>query len=114
MYMPTPTMVRFSLSASSYSTVLRHLKKQDIDERVRFYGFVECDKISTFLREFVGEDEVIDMNSYRYILENINDCLKNHAKNYKDTKSLKYFRPLFELRDELEFITSISWGVVGR
>jgi hypothetical protein len=90
----------------SYSRVLKRLSKNKINEYLSFYGFVECAKMSIFLSEVV--DDFIDMASYRYLLANLNECLKTHAHGYNDDASLMYFRPLYQLRDEIEYITSIS------
>lgn len=93
-------------NSNSYSVVLKRLSKDRINEYLSFYGFVECAKMSRFLTEMV--DDFIDMASYRYILANLDDCIKTHAYGYNDSESLKYFRPLYQLRDEIEYITSIS------
>lgn len=89
-----------------YSIIRQRLTKRDITECLRFYGFVECAKMSNFLSVVVDDD--IDIPSYRYLLACLNDCLHTHARAYKDEASLKYFRPLFKLRDEIDFITSIN------
>jgi hypothetical protein len=103
MHVQTPGKVT---TRESYSVVLQRLNKYDIKERLCFYGFIECAKMSRFLTEFV--DEEIDMPSFRYLLASLTDCLETHAKGYNDAESLKYFRPLFQLRDEIEFVMSIS------
>lgn len=95
-----------STKKDTYSIIRQRLTKRDITDCLSFYGFVECARMSTFLSEVVDGD--IDIPSYRYLLACLNNCLHTHARGYNDEASLKYFRPLFNLRDEIEFITSIA------
>lgn len=90
----------------SYSLIRQRLTRRNIIKCLRFYGFVECAKISIFLSEVVEDD--IDIPAYRYLLACLNECLHNHAQGYSDEASLKYFRPLLKLRDEIDFVTSIA------
>lgn len=89
-----------------YPNLCQRLTKRYINERLSFYGFMECAKMSRFL-EVVVEDD-IDTPSYRYLLACLNDCLQTHASGYKEDKSFTYFMPLVRLRDEIELLTLVS------
>ena len=91
---------------SSYATIRQRLNKQYITECLSFYGFVECSRMLTFLSVVVND--AIDIPAYKFILACLNECLDTHASRYNDESSLKYFYPLFKLRSEIDFITSIA------
>jgi len=75
---------------------------------LQFYGFVECAKMVRFLTLVVDSD-VIDTPSFKYLLAVLNECIDRHAKGYTDKNSLTYFDDLVKLRNEIEYITSISY-----
>ncbi len=91
----------------SYTSVLAGLSRKKMIGKIQFYGFIECARMLRFLSTVV-ESEVIDIPSLKYLLANLNECIEKHAKGYTDANTLSYFRSLFELRDEIEFIASIS------
>lgn len=91
----------------SYSKILNELTKENLTKTIQFYGFLECAKILRFLSIMV-EGETVDMPSLKYILSNINECIDKHARDYRDEVHLKYFNSLFELRNKIEYVTSIS------
>ncbi|EQA1624960.1 hypothetical protein V5K00_RS23015 [Enterobacter asburiae] len=90
----------------TYTIILDGLKKQNVIEKLQFYGFVECAKMVRFL-SLVVESDVIDTPSLKYLLANLNECLERNARSYTDGNSLRYFATLVKLRDEIEYITSI-------
>lgn len=97
-----------STKINSFSAVRQHLTKRDINECLSFYGFIECAEMCRFLAVLVDDD--LDVCSYRYLLACLNECLQTHVNGYKDEGTLSYFQPLIKLRDEIEFITSISFS----
>jgi len=56
----------------------------------------------------VVDSDMMDIPSLKYLLANLNECIDRHARGYSDENSLKYFHDLFILRNEIEYITSIS------
>lgn len=98
------------LPTFTYEKISRKLQKNHILDRIRLYGFDECAKIISFLN-YVCDDEVLDTPSLRYIYGKVSECLHNHASDtgrYGYNVSQCYFRDLISLRDELEFVISIS------
>lgn len=96
-----------TLTPRSYTAVIEDLRKQNIIQTIQFYGFVECAKMLRFLSVMV-DGETLDVPSLQYLLANLNECIEMHAHGYTDDKSLRYFNSLYKLREEIEFITSIS------
>lgn len=95
------------LKISSYAVVAQNLNREKIIERLQFYGFIECAKMLRFLTVVVDSD-MMDIPSLKYLLANLNECIDRHARGYSDENSLKYFHDLFILRNEIEYIASIS------
>lgn len=88
------------------------LSRSNIASRLKVYGFIECGKIINFLNH-VCEDELLDMASFRFIHSKISDCLSNHdigSERYNSVDTVCYFQDLKVLKDELEFVISLSHG----
>lgn len=98
------------LPTFTYEKISKKLHKNHILDRVRMYGFNECATIITFLN-CVCDGELLDEPSLRYIYGKVSECLSNHAADtgrYGYNVSQCYFRDLISLRDELEFVISVS------
>ncbi|MCP2124511.1 UNVERIFIED_ORG: hypothetical protein J2Y93_004669 [Pantoea agglomerans] len=95
------------LKIRPYSAIAQSLSREKIIEKIQFYGFIECAKMLRFLSVVVDTD-FLDQPSLKYLLANINDCIDRHARGYSDENTMRYFNDLFILRDEIEYITSIS------
>ncbi|MBC3948128.1 hypothetical protein [Erwinia persicina] len=99
------------LPTFTYEKISKKLHKNHIQDRVRMYGFNECARIMTFLN-YVCDDEMLDTTSLRYIYGKVSECLSNHAADtgrYGYNVSQCYFKDLISLRDELEFVISVSY-----
>lgn len=90
----------------SYSSTINSLNKEDIIKVIGFYGFVECAKMLRFLT-LVVEDDNIDTPSFKYLYATLKECIEKHAHYYTDERHMEYFRPLYELRDKIEYINSV-------
>lgn len=90
-----------------YEDIVERLNRENLIERIQIYGFIECENMLNFL-SIKGEKEVLDIPSLKYLLDNLNKCLERHVNRYSDEAALRYFHELFVLRDEIEFVASIS------
>lgn len=90
-----------------YTAIAEGLSREKIIGKLQFYGFVECAKMLRFLSVVVDTD-FLDQPSLKYLLANINECIERNTKGYSNESALKYFNDLCILRDEIEYITSIS------
>lgn len=101
------------MSGNSYSThgeFIKKLSKANILSRIKIYGFIECANIISFL-SYVCDEETLSLPAFRYIHSKTTECLKNHATDigrFGNTDTMHYFQDLNVLRDELEFVISLS------
>lgn len=89
-----------------YNSILHSLNKEEIIKVISFYGFVECAKMLRFLT-LVVEDDNIDTPSFKYLYATLKECIEKHAHGYTDERQMEYFRPLYELRDKIEYVSSV-------
>lgn len=97
-------------TTSMYQIYRKKLCRKNIIDRIKFYGFIECGDIFSFLN-FVCSDEKLDVSALRYIHGNVSKCLMQHASDsvqYGLNDYQCYFQDLRLLKDELEFVISLT------
>lgn len=97
-------------SKSIYQLYCSKLTKSNILNRIRIYGFKQCADMYTFL-SFVCDEETLDLSSLRYIYGKVTECLSIHnPESGRDNNNypLCYFQDLRVLKQELEFVISLS------
>lgn len=96
---------------TSVNTRFMHkFSRSSMLNRLKMYGFIECGNIITFLN-YVCDDEMLGVPALRYIYSKITECLKNHAtdvRRFGSADSMCYFQDLRALKEELEFVISLS------
>lgn len=92
-------MDEYTFQTSGYRFYGRQLRRQELTEAIRHYGFTECGEMLAFL-EYVC-DTYPDQSDLTWLREKTDECLKSHD-NGSD-----YFAGLRLLKDELEYALSI-------
>lgn len=86
------------------------LSRTNLLMRLKTYGFIECGNVINFLK-YVCDDELLGIPALRYIHSKIRECLKKHTSDierFGNVDCLCYFQDLKVLKDELEFVISLS------
>lgn len=65
--------------------------------------------MTAFLTNIVVND-TIDTPSFKYLLATLDECIKLHSTGYTKESSVNYFRPLSELRNEIEYVISLPYN----